>query len=123
MATGGDVFVLDMHEPIKIIDLARKMVHLMGYDVKDDNSYKGDIAIEYTGLRPGEKLFEELLIGQNPITTEHPLIMMAREDYLRWELLAKEIDLLRNSLNLNQTNQLIMQLKRVIIGYEPSLDH
>ena len=63
MATGGDVFVLDMHEPIKIIDLAKKMVHLMGYEVKDENFYRGDIAIEYTGLRPGEKLYEELLIG------------------------------------------------------------
>ncbi len=65
MASGGDVFVLDMLEPIKIIDLAKKMVHLMGYEVKDENSYRGDIAIEYTGLRPGEKLYEELLIGES----------------------------------------------------------
>ena len=99
------------------------MIQLSGLTVRDEGNPHGDIEIIITGLRPGEKLFEELLIGQNPITTEHPLIMMAREDYLRWELLAKEIDLLRNSLNLNQTNQLIMQLKRVIIGYEPSLDH
>jgi len=87
MASGGDVFVLDMNEPIKIIDLARKMIHLMGYDVKDENSYRGDIAIEYTGLRPGEKLFEELLIGESVTGTEHPKIMRAEEDHLPWEVL------------------------------------
>lgn len=123
MANGGEVFVLDMGEPVKILDLAKRMIQLSGLTVRDEGNPHGDIEIIITGLRPGEKLFEELLIGQNPTTTDHPLIMMAREDYLRWELLAKEIDLLRNSLNLNQTNQLIMQLKRVIIGYEPSLGH
>jgi len=123
MANGGEVFVLDMGEPVKILDLAKRMIQLSGLTVREEGNPHGDIEIIVTGLRPGEKLFEELLIGQNPTTTDHPLIMMAREDYLRWELLAKEIDLLRNSLNLNQTNQLIMQLKRVIIGYEPSLGH
>ena len=123
MANGGEVFVLDMGEPVKILDLAKRMIQLSGLTVRDEGNPHGDIEIIITGLRPGEKLFEELLIGQSPTTTDHPLIMMAREDYLRWELLAKEIDLLRNSLNLNQTNQLIMQLKRVIIGYEPSLGH
>ena len=123
MANGGEVFVLDMGEPVKILDLAKRLIQLSGLTVRDEGNPHGDIEIIITGLRPGEKLFEELLIGQNPTTTDHPLIMMAKEDYLRWELLAKEIDLLRNSLNLNQTNQLIMQLKRVIIGYEPSLDH
>ena len=123
MANGGEVFVLDMGEPVKILDLAKRLIQLSGLTVRDEGNPHGDIEIIITGLRPGEKLFEELLIGQNPTTTDHPLIMMSKEDYLRWELLAKEIDLLRNSLNLNQTNQLIMQLKRVIIGYEPSLDH
>jgi len=89
MASGGDVFVLDMHEPIKIVDLARKMIHLMGYEVKDENSYRGDIAIVYTGLRPGEKLFEELLIGESVTGTEHPKIMRAEEDHLPWEELEK----------------------------------
>ena len=123
MANGGEVFVLDMGEPVKILDLAKRLIQLSGLTVRDEGNPHGDIEIIITGLRPGEKLFEELIIGQNPTTTDNPLIMMAKEDYLRWELLAKEIDLLRNSLNLNQTNQLIMQLKRVIIGYEPSLDH
>ena len=87
MAKGGDVFVLDMHEPIRIVDLARKMIHLMGYDIKDENSYRGDIAIEYSGLRPGEKLYEELLIGESVTGTEHPKIMRAEEDSLSWTTL------------------------------------
>ncbi len=87
MASGGDVFVLDMNEPIRIVDLARKMIHLMGYDVRDETGWRGDIAIEYTGLRPGEKLFEELLIGELVSGTEHPKILRAREDSLSWETL------------------------------------
>ena len=92
MASGGDVFVLDMNEPIRIDDLAKKMVHLMGYDVKDANSYRGDIAIEYSGLRPGEKLYEELLIGESVTGTEHPKILRAEEETLSWEVLQKLIE-------------------------------
>ncbi|MDO7672742.1 MAG: polysaccharide biosynthesis protein, partial [OM182 bacterium] len=92
MATGGDVFVLDMHDPIRIVDLAKKMVHLMGYDVRDENSYRGDIAIEYTGLRPGEKLYEELLIGESVTGTDHPKIMRAEEETLSWQELKPLID-------------------------------
>ncbi|MEY4642975.1 MAG: hypothetical protein RLZZ227_2969, partial [Pseudomonadota bacterium] len=77
MAAGGDVFVLDMHEPVRILDLARKMIHLMGYIIKDERNPNGEIAIEYTGLRPGEKLYEELLIGEQVTGTEHPKIMRA----------------------------------------------
>src|SRR5690606_25899074 len=84
MAKGGDVFVLDMHEPVRIVDLARKMIHLMGYVVKDEKTPNGDIAIEYTGLRPGEKLYEELLIGESVTGTDHPKIMRAEEDFLPW---------------------------------------
>ena len=89
MATGGDVFVLDMNEPIRIDDLAKKMIHLMGYDVKDANSYRGDIAIEYSGLRPGEKLYEELMIGESVTGTEHPKILRAQEETLSWVTLQK----------------------------------
>jgi FlaA1/EpsC-like NDP-sugar epimerase len=85
MASGGDVFVLDMNEPVRIVDLARKMIHLMGFMVKDERSPNGDIAIEYTGLRPGEKLYEELLIGEQVTGTDHPKIMRAEEDFLSWE--------------------------------------
>ncbi|MEX2366207.1 MAG: nucleoside-diphosphate sugar epimerase/dehydratase [Pseudohongiellaceae bacterium] len=84
MAKGGDVFVLDMHEPVRIVDLAKKMIHLMGYVVKDEKTPNGDIEIEYTGLRPGEKLYEELLIGESVTGTDHPKIMRAEEDFLSW---------------------------------------
>lgn len=87
MAKGGDVFVLDMGEPVKIQDLARRMIRLTGCTVRDDANPDGDIEIEYTGLRPAEKLFEELLIGSDVSGTQHPRIMRAREDYLSFEQL------------------------------------
>lgn len=85
MGQGGDVFVLDMGEPVKISDLARRMIHLMGLEVKDATHPEGDIAIKYTGLRPGEKLYEELLIGDNTRKTDHPRIMAAEETWLPWQ--------------------------------------
>src|SRR5690606_17077812 len=84
MGQGGDVFVLDMGEPLRIADLARRMVHLMGLSVKDESNPDGDIEIVYTGLRPAEKLFEELLICKNVTATEHPMIMRATEHHLPW---------------------------------------
>ena len=120
MASGGDVFVLDMHEPIKIIDLARKMVHLMGYEVKDENSYRGDIAIEYTGLRPGEKLYEELLIGESVTGTEHPKILRAEEETLSWgdlESLLNKMDLACKQIDLKEIRKL---LKEAVAGFEPN---
>jgi FlaA1/EpsC-like NDP-sugar epimerase len=84
MGQGGDVFVLDMGEPVKIADLARRMIHLMGLEVKDDVHPNGDIEIHYTGLRPGEKLYEELLISGNEQPTAHPRIMKANETALSW---------------------------------------
>ncbi len=83
MATGGDVFVLDMGEPVKIDDLARSMIRLMGLEVRDASHPDGDIAIEYVGLRDGEKMYEELLIGENIIPTEHARIMRSHEPFLR----------------------------------------
>jgi FlaA1/EpsC-like NDP-sugar epimerase len=85
MAMGGDVFVLDMGKPVRIYDLARRMINLAGLSVRDDKNPDGDIEIEYTGLRPAEKLFEELLIGNNVTGTEHPMIMRAMEHSLSWE--------------------------------------
>jgi FlaA1/EpsC-like NDP-sugar epimerase len=119
MATGGDVFVLDMHEPIRIVDLAKKMVHLMGYDVKDENSYKGDIAIEYTGLRPGEKLFEELLIGESVTGTEHPKIMRAEEDALAWVELQPLIARLQNACKTMDLPEIRAILMHAVDGFEP----
>jgi FlaA1/EpsC-like NDP-sugar epimerase len=87
MGAGGDVFVLDMGQPVKIIDLARRMVKLSGLDVRDNKNPDGDIEIKITGLRPGEKLFEELLIGDEVAGTVHPRIMTAKEVMLPWDAL------------------------------------
>jgi len=85
MAGGGDVFVLDMGQPVRIADVARRMVHLSGLTVREEANPDGDIEIRFTGLRPGEKLYEELLIGDNVMGTEHPMIMRAMEHSLPWE--------------------------------------
>ncbi len=119
MATGGDVFVLDMNEPIRIVDLAKKMVHLMGYDIKDENSYRGDIAIEYTGLRPGEKLHEELMIGESVTGTEHPKIVRAEEETLSWEALQKLLDRLRKACRNIDLQEIRTVLIEAVDGFEP----
>lgn len=119
MASGGDVFVLDMHDPIRIVDLARKMIHLMGYDVRDENSYRGDIAIEYSGLRPGEKLFEELLIGESVTGTDHPKIMRAEEDHLPWETLEPMLQELQAACSRMDLEGIRLILMRAVDGFEP----
>ena len=119
MASGGDVFVLDMNEPIRIVDLAKKMVHLMGYDVKDENSYRGDIAIEYTGLRPGEKLYEELLIGESVTGTVHPKIMRAEEEFLAWEMLAGMLSRLERACHEMNIMEIRAVLMEAVDGFEP----
>ncbi len=85
MADGGEVFVLDMGKPVRICDLARRMIHLMGMTVRDEQHPDGDIEIAFTGLRPAEKLYEELLIGNNVTGTQHPMILRAIEHSLPWE--------------------------------------
>jgi FlaA1/EpsC-like NDP-sugar epimerase len=94
MAVGGEVFVLDMGDPVRIIDLAKRMIELSGLNVRDHDNPEGDIEIEVVGLRPGEKLYEELLIGNNPDATTHPRIMKANEPLLAWSALKMELDLL-----------------------------
>ena len=100
MGKGGDVFVLDMGSPVRIDDLARRMVNLMGLTVRDGNIPDGDIEIEYTGLRPAEKLFEELLIGNNVTGTEHPMILRAMEHSLSWEQIEQVLNELLVALRL-----------------------
>jgi FlaA1/EpsC-like NDP-sugar epimerase len=95
MGQGGDVFVLDMGEPVKIMDLAQRMVQLSGLTVKDAAYPEGDIEISVVGLRPGEKLYEELLIGDNPEPTEHPRIMKAHEDFFPWTQLSEHLQELK----------------------------
>jgi len=119
MATGGDVFVLDMHEPIRIVDLAKKMVHLMGYELKDENSYRGDIAIEYTGLRPGEKLYEELLIGESVTGTDHPKIMRAEEESLEWDELKGLLNRLEGACREIDLPEIKAILLSAVDGFEP----
>ena len=96
---GGDVFVLDMGEPVKISELAKKMIHLSGFEVKDENNPDGDIEIVYTGLRPGEKLYEELLIGDNVADTQHPRIMRAEEQFMAMPVLEEKLRLLDEACN------------------------
>lgn len=120
MARGGDVFVLDMGQSIRIIDLARRMVELSGLTVKDDACPNGEIEIEITGLRPGEKLYEELLIGENPEPTSHPRIMKAHEDFLSWVVLDEKIQNLEEVLRANDIPAARLLLKQLVSGYVPS---
>ena len=120
MAKGGEVFVLDMGQPVKIYDLAKRMVELSGLSVKNPETGVGDIEIVVSGLRPGEKLYEELLIGESPTSTPHPRIMMAREDFLPWGALEAELTLLRQGLARDDFQVLVEQLQRLVNGYQPS---
>jgi FlaA1/EpsC-like NDP-sugar epimerase len=120
MAVGGDVFVLDMGEPVKILDLARRMIELSGLTVLEEGASTGDIAIQITGLRPGEKLYEELLIGDNPEPTAHPRIMKAHEPFLPWAQLAPELQALSVAAQVNDVAAIKALLKRHVQGYQPS---
>jgi FlaA1/EpsC-like NDP-sugar epimerase len=117
MAAGGDVFVLDMGEPVKIMDLARRMVELSGLRVRDADHPDGDIEITVTGLRPGEKLYEELLIGDNPEPTAHARIMKAHEDYLAWEDLQPHLTTLRTGAEQADLAQIKTVLETCVHGY------
>jgi len=120
MAKGGDVFVLDMGEPVKIMDLARRIIELSGLTVRDDANLDGDIEIEVTGLRPGEKLYEELLIGDNPQPTSHPRIMKAQEDCLTWSELEQKLQSLQMALDVNDVGVVRAMLQQLVSGYQPS---
>ncbi|WP_038150376.1 polysaccharide biosynthesis protein [Thiomicrorhabdus chilensis] len=117
MGVGGDVFVLDMGEPVKIADLAKKVIKLSGLELMDESG-NGDIEIQYTGLRPGEKLYEELLIGENVDGTDHPRIMKAHEEYLAYESLMEEFIQLEASLNDYDYDAVLQQLARIVSGFE-----
>lgn len=120
MAQRGDVFVLDMGEPVRIADLARRMIDLSGLSVRSEENPDGDIEIELIGLRPGEKLYEELLIGNNPKQTLHPRIMEAHEDFLPWSVLAQKLDELLQFMEKNDMNALRTLLEELVSGYQPS---
>lgn len=120
MGRGGDVFVLDMGQPVRIMDLALRMIELSGLELRDATHPDGDIAIEISGLRPGEKLYEELLIGDNPLPTKHPRIMKAHEDFLAWEALRAQLDALELALRDNDIAGLRRLLQALVAGYVPS---
>ncbi|MFI8481160.1 polysaccharide biosynthesis protein [Pseudomonas sp. NPDC078700] len=119
MGQGGDVFVLDMGRPVKIVDLAEKMVHLSGLSVRSEKNPHGDINIEFTGLRPGEKLYEELLIGDNVSPTEHPMIMRASEEHLAWDDFRRVIDDLVRSVGNDDYDRVRQLLRETVSGYKP----
>lgn len=118
MAGGGEVFVLDMGEPIRIYDLARRMIELSGLAVRDEQNPDGDIAIEYVGLRDGEKLFEELLIGDNPIPTFHPRILKAHDAFRPWTELSIDLARLEHSVANGDTAEARAILLALVPEYE-----
>ena len=119
MAKGGDVFVLDMGQPVKIYDLAQKMIELSGLALRDDQNPDGDIEIEVIGLRPGEKLYEELLIGENPKLTSHSRVMKAQEEFLPWTQLEDDLRTLEMLLNVNDVSAILTMMKTLVSGYTP----
>ncbi|PIF76989.1 FlaA1/EpsC-like NDP-sugar epimerase [Variovorax sp. 54] len=119
MAQGGDVFVLDMGEPVRIIDLARRLVELSGRTVRDEHSPDGDIELQVTGLRPGEKLYEELLIGDSAMPTVHPRVMKAHDPCLPWNELWRQFETLNAALESSDVPMLKRTLTQMLPGYRP----
>jgi FlaA1/EpsC-like NDP-sugar epimerase len=119
---GGDVFVLDMGEPIRILDLAKRMIHLSGLEVKDEDHPAGEIGISFTGLRPGEKLYEELLIGDNVSETSHARIMRAEEQVIPWVELEKMLAILEQATKNDDFEQVRSIMKRVVSGFMPQCE-
>lgn len=119
MGLGGDVFVLDMGAPVKIVELAEKMIHLSGLSVRSERNPAGDIAIQFSGLRPGEKLYEELLIGDKVTPTKHPMILSANEACLTWPEFCEVLDRLVSGLQRDDFEQVRMVMRATVDGYSP----
>tara|TARA_A100001035_G_scaffold91329_1_gene71352 strand:+ start:8029 stop:9912 length:1884 start_codon:yes stop_codon:yes gene_type:complete len=117
LASGGEVFLLDMGSPVLIADLAKQLINLNGHVLKDKKNPNGDIEIVYTGLRPGEKLYEELLVDADAQTTKHPLIFKANEKFLNYDLLSKKID----ELKLSIKNQNLKEVKKILLYMVPQM--
>jgi FlaA1/EpsC-like NDP-sugar epimerase len=122
MGKGGDVFVLDMGDPVRIADLAKKMIRLSGLEIKDESNPNGDIEVKYIGLRPGEKLYEELLIGDNVSETDNPMIMRARENMLEWNELKLILDELEVAIQKCDQQKLRELLIKAVPDFKPQCD-
>ncbi|MBU2863007.1 polysaccharide biosynthesis protein [Reinekea forsetii] len=120
MAKGGDVFVLDMGEPVKIVDLAQRMIELSGFEVLSDKNPEGEIAIEFSGLRPGEKLYEELLIGDSVIGTEHPKILRANESYVSFDEIEQSLVQFHQAEKTLDAEKARAELEKVVNGFKPN---
>ena len=120
MSKGGEVFVLDMGEPVRIADLARSMVRLSGLTEKTEAVPEGDIEIKAVGLRPGEKLFEELLIGDDVVASSHPRIMCARERHIDPVLLDKMLQSLAAACAANDELSMLRQIRNLVPEYRPA---
>ena len=126
MAEGGDVFVLDMGQPIKIYDLATRMIELSGHSVKNISQSRGDIEIKITGLRPGEKLYEELLLSKDPQKTKHPKIFKSEEPFIEYKDLIQDINELKSYIKGNEIEKIIYILQKLVSDYSPNkniIDH
>lgn len=121
MTKGGDVFLLDMGDPVKIFSLAEQMIKLSGLTIKNEKNPEGDIEILETGLRPGEKLFEELLIDAEAINTDHPLIFRANENYIEYEELIKKLHLLEKDINKNNLKDVLKNLSLLVPEWNANL--
>ena len=119
MSKGGDVFVLDMGKPVKINDLAVKMIQLSGLHLKDEKNPEGDIEVKYTGLRPGEKLYEELLIGENVTPTDNKLIMRAEENFIKWDSLEPLIQMLWDASLESDQEKIRELIKKIVPDFKP----
>jgi len=122
MGRGGDVFVLDMGEPIRIVDLAKRMIHLSGLEIKDAEHPGGDIEICFTGLRPGEKLYEELLIGDNVSKTDHARIMRAQEHIIPWAELETMLATLEQAAKVDDFDMIRVVLSDAVAGFVPQCE-
>ena len=120
ISDGNDLFVLDMGKPVKISDLLQKIIKLSGLIVKDEKKPDGDIEIKIIGLRPGEKLYEELLLGKNPIQTSHTKILKAQDPFFNWDSIRNDIDELKLSIKNNNIQKIIEIIKKLVTGFEPS---
>ncbi len=123
MGEGGDVMVLDMGEPVKIVDLAKRMIHLSGFSHKDESNPDGDIEIQFSGLRPGEKLYEELLIGDNSLPTSHARIMRASEHALRWDELEPLLFELEAAVKSENSDAIRSLLKKAVPEFSPQSEN